>query len=134
MNSPDRYGANTRTDRRVALLEQDRANVEDVGAGTSRGRIEPGLLKITGLHADSPTAGVRMYIGNLYARGTAATATKIGVTVRIPDIAADVTAPTFGTWGDVRACAGIRVFETWTGATASHSEFVYYAVGPGVLA
>jgi hypothetical protein len=93
-------------------------------------RIEPSLLKITGLHPDSPTSGVRMYYGNLHAIGTLAAATTIGVTVRIPEIAPDILTPSYGGWGGLPACCGVLTRETWIGATETHTEDrVYCAVG-----
>ena len=117
--------------RKIARVEETLANMPVrfamAGAGASA---DVALLRITGLHADSPESGVRMYRGNLYANGSEATATTTGVTVRIPDIAADVELPSIGPWTDVPACCGIRTTQTWTGATETHSnDTVYEAVG-----
>ncbi|NLF18387.1 MAG: hypothetical protein GX595_14215 [Lentisphaerae bacterium] len=127
------YGA-ARTTRathsRIARLEEEMANIpvrQGVGAPSVGGGVP---LKITGLHSDSPTTGVRMYKGDVYGAGTAASATLTGVTVRIPGIAADVTLPSSGAWADVPACCGMATTATWTGATTTHTaDTVYEAVG-----
>lgn len=115
---------------RIARLEEELANVpvrQGVGAPSVGGGVP---LKITGLHADSPTSGVRMYKGDVYGNGTAASATLSNVTVRIPGIAANVTLPSSGAWADVPACCGMATTATWTGATATHTnDTVYEAVG-----
>ena len=125
-----------RIDRHLAKMERDGHRVEVLGdGGFGAGSVRALLLKITGLHSDSPASGVRMYVGNIYNNGTEASPTQTGVTVRIPDLGADITLPSFGAWSDVRACSGIPVRETWTGATATHTlDTVYYAIGPLVIA
>ena len=134
--STDPAGYLGRIDRHLAKMERDSRRVEVLGdGGNGVGSVRALLLKITGLHSDSPASGVRMYVGSIYGNGTAAAATATGVTVRIPDIDADVTDPSFGSWGDVRACSGVPVRETWTGATETHTlDTVYYAIGPLVIA
>jgi len=88
------------------------------------------LMKITGLHSDSPVSGVRMYKGDLYENGSATTRTKADVTVRIPGIPANVTLPSSGTWADVPACGGIPITATWTGASQTHTnDTVYESIG-----
>ena len=115
---------------RIARLEEELANVpvrQGVGAPSVGGGVP---LKITGLHADSPTTGVRMYKGDVYGNGTAASATLSNVTVRIPGIAANVTLPSSGAWADVPACCGMATTATWTGATTTHTaDTVYEATG-----
>lgn len=92
------------------------------------------LLKITGLHSDSPASGVRMYLGDLYANGSAAAATTTGVTVRIPGIAADVALPSYGAWSDTGFCGAIQTTQTWTGASTTHTDdTVYEATGDVLL-
>lgn len=88
------------------------------------------LMRITGLHTDSPTTGVRMYKGDIYANGTGAVATQSDVTVRIPGVAANVTVPGYGSWSNLPACIGVRTTATWIGATVTHTnDTVYEAVG-----
>lgn len=98
-----------------------------IGAGTGGGGV---LLRITGLHTDSPASGVRMYVGDIYGNGSTAVATQAGVTVRIPGLAADVTLPSSGSWSSVPVCLGVRTTATWTGAAETHtSDTVYEALG-----
>ena len=102
--------------------------------GGSGGNGSAVLLKITGLHSDSPASGVRMYLGNIYANGSVATATTTGVTVRIPGIAANVTLPSYGTWADTGTCGAIQTTQTWTGATTTHTDdTVYETIGELLL-
>jgi len=101
---------------------------------TGNARVEASLVRITGLHADSPATGVRMYLGDVYGNGSASAATATGVTVRIPDIAADVTAPSYGVWSDLPPLCGVKTRETWTGATATHTSDIVYNVPFPVLA
>jgi len=84
------------------------------------------LLKVTGLHLDSPASGVRMYKGDLYANGTQKAYTTQNVTVRIPGIAVDVTVPPSGAWSDVHPCFGWRTIETWTGASLTYTNDTVY--------
>lgn len=118
---------------RLARIEAELANIpvrQGVGGGVGSEASGGILLRITGTHSDSPASGVRMYLGSIYGNGSAAAATATGVTVRIPGIAADVTAPSSGAWADVPACIGVRTTATWTGATATHADDrVYEAVG-----
>lgn len=133
LNFARMYGGNRTTREhhsRLSRIEEELANVpvrqgvgDAVGGGGS-------LLRITGLHSDSPASGVRMYVGDIYVNGTESAATSTNVTVRIPDIAADVTLPSSGDWDDVPACIGIRTMETWTGDSETHeNDTVYAAVG-----
>lgn len=88
------------------------------------------LLKIIGLHTDSPASGVRMYAGQLYMNGSAAAATSGSITVRIPSIGANVTSPSSGYWSDVPFCTAVKTTATWVGATQTHTDdTVYEAVG-----
>lgn len=124
-----------RIDKQLAAMERDSRRIEVLADGGGTRTIRPLLLKITGLHSDSPASGVRMYVGNIYNNGTEASPTQTGVTVRIPELGADITLPSFGAWSDVRACCGVPVRETWTGATETHTlDTVYYAIGPLVIA
>lgn len=119
--------------RRVGMLERERCNVDEPNAGYRTPVASGGggyLLKITGLHSDSPASGVRMYTGSIYGNGSAAVATQSNVTVRIPGIAADVTAPSYGAWADVPYCGALLTTATWTGATQTHTnDTVYEAIG-----
>ena len=121
--------AGRETSRRLRRLEERVQSIplrEPMG-GSGSGDVA--LLKITGLHSDSPASGVRMYLGDLYANGSEVAATTEDVTVRIPGIAADVTLPSSGAWADVPACCGVRTVATWTGATATHTNEAVYEAG-----
>ena len=96
--------------------------------------VGPVLLKIHGLHPDSPVSGVRMYHGDLYANGSVAALTTADVTVRIPGIAANVTLPSWGTWADTGTCGALPITETWVGATQTHTaDTVYETIGELLL-
>lgn len=86
-------------------------------------------VKLTGLHADSRATGVRVYTGTLYTSPEATSGTA-GVTIRIPSVAADWTAPASGVWTDLPFFSALPSAETWTGATASHTETVYWLLDP----
>lgn len=127
-SSEDILDALYRLGKRVNDLEGREDFVEILGEVASMDKIVH--MKITGLHTDSPASGVRMYSGDIYGSGTLADATETGVTVRIPDIAADVELPSCGAWASVPPCCGVRTTLTWTGATTTHtSDTVYEAIG-----
>lgn len=86
-------------------------------------------VKLTGLHADSPATGVRVYTGTLYA-SPAATSGTAGITIRIPSIAANWTAPASGVWGNLPFFSALPSAETWTGKTTTHTETVYWLLDP----
>lgn len=114
---------------RVQALEDD-ACVTPVLFGGGGGGGGTVLLKVTGLHSDSPASGVRMFKGDVYGNGTGAAATLTNVTVRIPGIAADVTSPSCGAWSSVPAVGGIKTTATWVGASLTHTnDTVYEAIG-----
>lgn len=83
-------------------------------------------VRITGVHPDSPTTGVRMFQGDAYANGTEEDASAEDVTIRIMDIAEDVE--TFPS----RGLIATPISETWTLAEvdaetglATRTETVY---------
>lgn len=122
------------TSRRIRRLEERLQSVplrEPMAAAAAAGTGGNALLlQITGLHADSPASGVRMYVGNVYGSGSTASPTVTGATVRIPGIAADVVYPSSGVWSDCPVCCAVRTTATWTGATYTHTaDTVYEAVG-----
>ena len=99
-----------------------------VGGGGGGGSLT--ILRVYGLHPDSPTSGVRMYTGSVYGNGSNASATETGVTIRIPGIAADVETLSYGSWLSLGFCGGALVTSTWVGATQTHTDdSVYEAVG-----
>jgi hypothetical protein len=88
------------------------------------------LLKVTGLHSDSPASGVRMYKGDIYGNGSQSAATSEDVTVRILGVATNVTIPSSGSWGDMPMCGAISATQTWVGASATHTnDTVYETIG-----
>ena len=88
------------------------------------------LLRITGLHPDSPLTGIQVYQGNIHREGSGSAATQVGVTVRIPDIAPNVFYPSSGAWSSLPPCLGFSTVQTWTGKTVTHTnDVVYEALG-----
>jgi len=101
---------------------------------TGNARVEAVLVGITGLHSDSPAAGVRMYVGDIYGAGPQEAPTRVGVTIRIPSIAPDVVTPSYGAWTALPLCGGVKTVETWTGATSTHTkDTVYCTVGLAIF-
>jgi hypothetical protein len=84
------------------------------------------MLRIHGLHPDSPASGVRMYHGDIYANGSDAAITTADVTVKIPGIAGNVLLPSTGTWADVNPILCIGITQTWVGATVTHTDDMVY--------
>ncbi len=114
-------------EERIRELEVD-ARVDDMRASGSTGGLL--LLKITGLHVDSPVSGVRMYTGSRYGDGSAESATDTGITIRIPGIAPNITDPSYGDWSDLNFCGGLSLVATWVGASQTHiNDIVYETVG-----
>lgn len=121
-----------RIDRHLAVAQRDRRRIEVLESGGGSSSSSSGtvaLLKITGLHDDSP-GGTPMFKGDIYGNGSAAAATQTGVTVAIPGLASGTTSPSFGSWNDVPHCCGVSTTRTWTGATETHTDdTVYEAIG-----
>jgi len=108
----------------------------DMNTAGRRWESEPNVLniiKITGLHSDSPTTGVRVYTGSLSPNGWYAGSPTTGVTIMIPGIAADVESPSYGAWSDSVPFLSQRVIYTWTGAASTHTNDVVYEAYPGQL-
>jgi len=91
------------------------------------------IVKITGLHSDSPASGERVYTGSLYANGWYAGSPTTGVTIMIPGIAINIEAPSYGTWAATAAMLARQVTYTWTGAATTHTDDTVYEAYPGQL-
>lgn len=115
----------------VNLMPPARSQRSSVPPSTSLGIMV--FVRISGLHPFSPTSGVRMYRGHVYGNGLGADPTGEEVPISIPGIAADVTAPSYGQWGDLPPCAAIGYTTTWPGRLGSRTEVVYYTAGDMLL-
>lgn len=118
-------------------LQEARDRIDDVISRpiTGYARVEAVLIKITGVHDDSPASGPLMLVGDLYGNGywsdlggLPAAPTTTGVACYIPDLDAGVTEPSYGTWAALPPCAGIKTRQTWQGETEEHENDTVYAL------
>ena len=96
------------------------------------------VVKITGLHSDSPASGERVYLGDLYTQGWYLGEEEAGtittdVTIMIPGIADDIEAPSYGTWAATAAFLARGITYTWVGAEETHTDEAVYEAYPGQL-
>lgn len=92
------------------------------------------LVKVTGVHSDSPTGVALYYVGDVYGNGPDDDQTEYGVTIRIPGIGIDMTLPSYGTWADLPISGAMKVITTWNGALTEHeNDAVYVLVGDLIL-
>jgi len=98
------------------------------------GRPAQFAVQVTGLHADSPTSGVRVYTGVVYPGGITVGPPYGTGTIFIAGIAADVEEPSYGDWYDTPVCPAIRIAHSWTGAAGvEYTDEVCYEAYPGGL-
>ena len=112
--------------RDSGVLHAVQAPVQATAAAT--GGSDIAWVGLSGLHADSPAAGERVYAGSLYAAPDAAAGD--AVTIRIPSVADDWTAPASGVWADLPLFSAVPLASTWTGATETHTDTVYWLLDP----
>jgi len=100
------------------------------GSSTLSSGSTMGALTISGLHADSPVTGIRIYTGTFYGKGygdgTSSYVTDEDITIKIPGIGSNVTLPSYGLWSHLPPCLGLKTKQTWTGATETHTNDTVY--------
>lgn len=123
MEHPKADGRTIRQDSGVLTVTQAAAN------GGSGGGSNLAWVKLTGLHADSPTGGDRVYTAALYAYPNSTNPSGT-VTARIPDGGNWIGPPNGWSSTAMPRMAAIPILQIWVGASESHTETVYWIMNP----